>query len=348
MIDRDEQITLAEHAMADEEYERARQLLSRLLQNNAHDEMALLLDARCRLALNEGDKAMENYRFILKMEKMFSLNARLEALLALGRDAEVLQLLQNSTTEPDHLLAALAFYLHGRIRDCQRQLEQFIRDGGEWQDEDAISPLILHLLSRPEFLDFEQMYLDMVENYGRSTPKAQNRWFALNMPIYELFTASDAQKRRHRAIALAKLLLPTEEISLENSREWLRQTLQDFAASQEDASFGLESLKQYDEGRLDVVAKNILSLELEHLAQFSELIGLTPADVRESQLQQLIVLLPYRIALCLMLLYTLSEFQDRLQQSMQQNLENELMVALIFLAFKAFYQEFDYIKSRRG
>ncbi|MBN2356750.1 hypothetical protein JXO59_11605 [candidate division KSB1 bacterium] len=343
---RSEIIALAERAMAEEEFERALSMLSPLLQRDGRNEKALLLEARCQTALGRQEAAETTYRFIEQNQGNFSSIARAEAHLLFGRDANVLELLHNTDVPEGQLLAAVAAYRLGRIAHCQKHLHRFIRAGEEWQDEDAISPLLMHLLPRPEFLDFEQIYLDARDNYGRGESSSQNRWFALNMPIYELYTAGTPQKRKARALILAQLLIDQGEVDLNAGRANLLQILQDFAASQEDARFGLESLKQLNEGRYARVAKNILSMQLEHLAQFGEHIGLTAAVVRDSQLQQLIPMLPHRLALCLMLLYAISGSEDRLMQAMQQEVEPELTTALISLAFKGFYQEFDRIRQK--
>ena len=59
-------------------------------------------------------------------------------------------------------------------------------------------------------------------------------------------------------------------------------------------------------------------------------------------------MLPYRLALCLMLLYTISGSEDRLMQAMQQEIEPELTTALIFAAFRGFYQEVGRIRVQAG
>jgi len=341
-----EQLVEIETAMREEEYELALQLLSPILQRSERQETAWLWQARCQLALHRHEDSAITYRFILDNPLPFSDVAQAEAQLALGREQRAATLLTGRRKAPETLLlAAVTVYRLGRIPECLENLKAGIRQGWEWKDEDPISPLIQHVLIRQEFLDFEQLYLDAQDIVTQGVENGKNRWFALNMPIYELYTASSPEKQQKRATALMELLTPGENLDVENSRVNLELILRDFAASQTDASFGLDSLTKLQSGEWGPLASNILAIQLEHLGQFVKLLGLMPQSLQSSRLQEIIQLLPQRIAICLLLLYTISGGEDRAMQQMQGELDARLTHALILAGFKGYYQEIARIRS---
>jgi len=335
-----------ETAMRDEEYEHALQLLSPILQRSDRQETAWLWQARCQLALHRHEDSAITYRFILDNPQPFAEVAQAEALLALGKDQRAALLLSGRKKAPETLLlTAVTAYRMGRIPDCLSQLKEVVRQGWEWKDEDPITPLIQHVLARTEFLDFEQLYIDAQDIVAQGIERSKNRWFALNIPIYELYTSSTPEKQLSRGTELMELLAPAEIVEIATSRANLELILRDFAASPSDASFGLDSLARLQSGDHALLAGNILAIQLEHLAQFVELLGISPQVLRTSRLHELIPLLPQRIAFCLLVLYAVSGGEDRTMQQMQGELDSKLNYALILAAFKGYYQEIARIRD---
>jgi hypothetical protein len=336
-------------AMAEKEYADALKLLLPIVAANSLSEPALLLQARCDMALHHHPAAGKIYSFILQQAKSFTPAAQAEAALILGQPRTALTMLAPLEKEgirgETALIAAVSAYCGGRIADCTRYLVLFVKGGGEWEEEDPIDLVIEHALERSEYHDLEQIYLDAQEAVHSGTIQPRNRWFSINIPVYELYTASRVEKRQQRAAAIARLLAPGEPFVTAGAMEQLRQILKDFAASEDDARFGLESMKRLDENDWAELARLIMALQLEHLHQLSGLLGLEGERMAASALQQLIPLLPLRPAMGLMLLYAIADSEDRMLQQMVQNIEDDLQAALIQTAFQSFYLEMDRIRQ---
>ncbi len=336
------------HAMAEKEYSRALKLLLPIVAADSLDEQALLLQARCDMALKHHPAAGKIYAFILQQEKSFTSAARAEAALILGQPQTALVLLAPLEKEglrgEAGLIAAVSAYCCGRIAASTRHLALFAKKGAEWDEDDPIDVVIDHALERSEYHDFEQIYLDALEAVSAGKTQPRNRWFSINIPVYELYTAARAEKRQQRAMVIARLLAPGEPFVAAGAPGRLRQILQDFAASEDDARFGLESLKWLDQGNWAELARLILALQLEHLKQFSIHLGLEGERLAASALQQLIPLLPLRPAMSLMLLYAIADSEDRMLQQMVQEIEGDLLAALIQTAFQAFYLDMERVR----
>ncbi len=341
-------VAAARKAIAEKEYARAIELLLPAAAGEKMNEEALLLQARCDLALHHHAAAGKIYSFMLQQGAPFSPAARAEAALILGQPQTSLALLAplatGDLTGEAALIASVSAYCCGRISDCMRYLARFAAAGEEWDEEDPVELVIEHALERSEYHDLEQIYLDAQESAGKPGPQPRNRWFAINIPVYELYTASRPDKRLKRAAALVRVLAPGEPFSPEGATERLRGILQDFAGSEEDARFGLESLKHLEAGNWAELARMIMALQLEHLRQFAGSLGLEGERIATGALQQLIPLLPLRPAMGLMLLYAIADSEDRMLQQMVPNIEEEVLAALIQVAFQAFYLEMERIR----
>ena len=341
-------LAAARRAMAHGHYQLAIELLLPLVAANSLDEEALLLQARCDLALDQHAAAGKIYSFMLQQEKSFTATARAEAALILGQPATSLKLLAHPARSGPKgetaLIAAVSAYCSGRISDTMRHLAIMVKAEEEWDEEAPIDIVVDHALERSEYHDLEHLYLDAQEAVTKGNPQPRNRWFSINIPVYELYTASRPEKRLQRANAIVRILAPGETLTPEGARPRLRQILQDFAASEEDARFGLESLKNLDDNDWASLARLIMALLLEHLKQFAGDLGLEGERMAASALQQLIPLLPLRVAMGLMLLYAIADSEDRLLQQMVQNVEDDLLAALIGIAFQAFYVEMERIR----
>lgn len=341
-------LTAARRAMAEQEYARAIEMLLPVIAANSMDEEALLLQARCDLALHHHAAAGKIYSFLLQHGAPFSPAARAEAALILGQPqtSRVLlaPLFKEGVRGDTALIAAVSAYCCGRISESMRCLTSLVKHEEEWEEDNPVDLVIKHALERSEYHDLEQIYLDAQETVQSGNPRPRNRWFSINMPVYELYTASRPEKRQQRAVALVRILMPGEPLSLKGAQERLRQILEDFAASEEDARFGLESLKHLDAADWAELARLVMALQLEHLRQFAGSLGLEGERIASGALQQLIPLLPLRPAMGLMLLYAIADSEDRMLQQMVQNVEDDLLAALIQVAFQSFYLEMERIR----
>ncbi|GEM_PF-493018 len=309
-----------------------------------HSEPLILL-ARCYLGLGRREEAMAIYRSLLAPSFKATLSARGEAELLLGNFYQALQHFDsaqkhNSIDEETYFLAAVAAYLAGHMGRAFGYLRQVARRGFEWEDDNPLDLVIQHLLRTFDYQDFEQIYLDAMEAVEQNRANPQNRWFSLSMPVYETLIASSNEKQKESALFLAERLdSEGHEGALEQGDRELQNILKDFARNESDARFGLEALKLAEEKKYGQVAGLILGLQLEHLKQFAPYFDLGAETIVGSSLQNLVPLLPQRMALALMLLYSASEPQDKIAQIVSQKMDPNLMAGLIALSFKAFYLE---------
>jgi hypothetical protein len=335
--------------IVEKEFAQAIVLLDAMILLEPGEEYWVLLKARCHLGLEDHPAAAEIYNLILEQDKVYSQRSRGEAALVLGEEKTALTIFErmgNAKLGAEGLLmAAVSAYLCGRIDMCQRFLVDFFRAEGDWDEDDPIDLVLQQVLPRHEFHDFEQLYLDAQELTVEGAQNPRNRWFSINIPVYELYTASTPDKQQQRARALAAILSPFKKIDFKDATGQLKTILADFAASEQDARFGLESLKLLNEANWSELAKLILALQLEHLEEFSGLFGLSPERISKSALQQIIPLLPLRLAIGLMVLYAIADSEDRLLQRMVQEIENDLVASLIQIAFQTFYIEIDRFRA---
>lgn len=333
------------HLLTQQQAIAARNLVDQVLQADPNHESARILQARCYLAVHNHRAALAAYTDLAKEEKGWALRTLAEANMMLEKYAKAANHLDKALKHKSgdgqmHFYAAIVRYKMGHISKCAEHLKEAIRLDFKWEDDDPNDVLIAHVIQTPEFLDFEQLYLDAYESVNEGNPTPKNRWFSLNMPIYELYSSSKPAKRRQHAQDLARLLNASEDIDLSKGPQILQEILNDFARSETDARFGLECLKHLKKGDYRAIAQLILGLVLEHLQQFAVNFGLTGDKITASQLQSLISELPLRIAVAIMYLYAASGgTEDNFSQIMDQKLESELVAGLTAVCFKSFYRE---------
>ena len=321
---------------------------STLLNKNPENYKAIIAKARCQLALSHTDAASFTYASILNYPKS-DLTAKAEALLFAkqfqGAQTFLADALKKYPHDGEiHFLFAVSYYKFGNITKTLSSIGASIINNFVWEDEDPVDFILSYVLENNEYYDFEQIYLDIFEAQVEGKENPQNRWFSINIPVYELFSASSKnQPKKAQNIAH---LLGEEHISpqLENGKTELENILRDFARHQQDARFGLEALKNLAEEKYSQVASLILAMQLEHLKSFANYFGLEVDTINDSQLQSLIPLLPYRIAILLMFLYAASEPKDPIQEMALQNLDTAILVNMIAICFSAFYKEINQYK----
>ena len=331
--------------LVDKQYAQALVLLDALIAEQPGAETWLLLKGRCLLGLEDFSAAAELYNRLIEAGKALTPVARGEAALLLGQERTALAFFQQTHPaqlgDDGRLLAAASAYLCGRIETCQRFLGDYFQAEGDWDEDDPVDLVLQQVLERYQYNDLEQIYLDVEESLRQGAKNPRNRWFSINIPVYELYTAGTPEKRRERAARLTEMLSPGQKPEFPGAAVALKKILQDFAASEKDARFGLESLKLLEESNWSELARLILAMQLEHLKEFAERFGLTRERITGSSLQQIIPLLPLRLALGLMVLYAIADTGDRLLQRMAQEIEDDLVTALIRIALQAFYFEMD-------
>jgi hypothetical protein len=339
-------------ALQDTEYDKAATLAEELLTGKADEPEALTILARSRLGSDHTSQAGKIYEKLLK-KKSTPPGVRAEAAIVLDQlpqAAEILKTALNKT--PDHsdllFLAALTDYALGHLADAALALSQAVLNGLDWNDEDPVSLIVQHVLHGPDFLDFEHMYLDSQERVLEDKTNPQNRWFNLNIYVYELYTATTSEKRKKKAQDLIDLLLGPGQLSLADGSEKIRRVFEDFAGSENDARFGLEGLKLLDAGDFDSLARLVLAMQLEHLEEFYSLFDIEQGKVKTMAFNQLISLLPLRMAIAMLMLYTMATREDRLAQLMKENMEPELQKALIVSGFSCYYNQVNIYRNRQN
>jgi len=333
------------------EYRRATEIANRMLSKDGDDPDALMLLSRIQVGTGKIEQAHQTYSYIYNHKKMAA-GLRAEAAMVLNRLPEALSLLQKTLKEnprqPELLfIAALIEYQLGHIQRVEDYMLAALESGLDWNDEDPITLVVEHCLTGPEYLDLEHIYLDCQDQLFEGKSGSKNRWFSLNMSIYELYTASTPAKRNKIANDLLYLLGGAEDLTPASGKEKLRAILTDFSHNEQDARFGLEGLKALDAGRYDELARMVLALQLEHLKEFSAVVDIQFDQLDSSSMQTLTTKLPMRMAIDLLTLYAMATSEDRKFQLMEQEIEAELSAALITACFSAFYQEINLYKKRQ-
>ena len=339
-------------ALQDADYAKAAELAEELLQSEPDEPELLTILARSRLAGEQLNAARKIYEKLLK-KASHPPGIRAEAALYLDNLPQAAHIIRTALNKtPDHadllFLAALTDYSLGYIGQAVERLPQAIEAGLDWDDEDPISLIVQHVLKGPEFLDFEHIYLDSQEKILEGKTNPQNRWFNLNIYVYELYTATTADKRKKKAQELVDLLLGPGHLTVAEAAGKCRDVFEAFARNEEDARFGLEGLKQLDAGAYEELARLVLALQLEHLEGFASVFQLEAKVIKSQALNQLVAVLPLRMALAMLLLYTMATKEDRLAQMMKENMEPELLKALILSCFSCYYNEVNEYKSRQS
>lgn len=237
-----------------------------------------------------------------------------------------------------HFIAAVLAYRYGRIKLSREHLATALRFGFEWEEETALDDAVQAALPNREFHDFENIFLDTAETVP------QNRWLSLTLPIYEWLNARD-DRRQARGLDLAQLLSEQFDADfLTKGVDKLKGIITDLSINPANAELTADLEAHLHAADMPKVAELVLALVLEHLGQFAEFFGLTADEVRTSELQRLVLMLPLRLAAAVILLYTVSRPQEMLQVG--KNIKNDEWTAgLIAAAFVAFYQQADAHRS---
>jgi len=308
---------------------------------------------QCKLALGFFEEAANIYHNLLTINDTNLLPIKAEAELVLGKYPDALQdfetYLENQTPSGKMLFSAsIAAYKSGVIIKTHLFQREALKIGFKWIDNIPIDHIAGYVFQPFEFNDFEQIYLDISEEFEEENLKMKNRWFSINIPIYEFFTASEKQKEKAKVIV--KLLSDSSfDFILEKGKAELELIINDLAKSETDARFGLEAAKLFNKNNFDELAKIVLALFLEHINQYGEIFGLDQDYIKSSNLQDLILLLPFKIAVLLMFLYAVSNPIEQIQPTEKnKKVDENLLAGLIALCFLIFYQElknFENIKS---
>ncbi len=339
--------------MQQHQYKAAEEALNALFGDGLAPQSAnaVVALARCQLALENADQAHQTYHHILEHLKTTDDAAKGEATLVLGHPKKALFFFEISKSKSPHspellFLIALTEYKLGFLKDAKENLTRAVNLGFEWEDEDPVDWVVQEVLPTREFHDLEHLYLDAYESIHEDKAPAQNRWFSLNIPIVELLTASKPETQKKRALRLAHLLSPHfDEMFLSNGRSELWKILDDLSKSEINPEFGNKARKALKANDLQTVAQLVMAIELAHLKQFAPFFGLSLEHIEQSELQHLIPLLPLRLAVAIMFLYSISDPKEKLPHIESIQLDQQLQAGLIAASFISFYQQVEKHRS---
>lgn len=346
---------LFQHAtvlMNKHEYNDAKSILQKFWENPKGAEKELIALARCELALANEPAAQKIYHFI-QSHSSAMLSALSEAALIFDKLSEAIHLLNQAIKKekenPElYFLLAIAYYKSGYIQRAKETLERVIALNFEWQDEDPVDFVVQNVLPIPEFHDFEQIYLDVGEYIIKKSINPQNRWFSINMPIYDFLLAKNGQQQNKRSLEIIQLLSPQFNADfMKRGKEELNKILDDLSKSKNDNQFGIEVKNAWEKNNLQRVAKLVLAVELDHLKQFASLFGLTADYIDKSHLYDLIPLLPLRLAIILMLLYSCGNPDDTLKEIDYSSFNTDLISGLIAASFISYYQQIHIYNNKK-
>ncbi len=306
-------------------------------------DIALKIQARCFLATDQFEQAQKTYKAILRHSENPVIHS--EALLVLDEiDKAVKTIKINTDSDPEQaFIAALSLYKYGYIQQAMQHIERALDQGFEWQDDTLVDAIAQTVLSGLYFFDFEQIYLD-----AESEPanEKMNRWFHLNIPIIELLSSTQGKPQIKKAIQLAQILgAPTGIIENRNGKFFLMEIIDDLAASEVDARFGLEAKKIIQNDDYKELARLVLALLLEHTKQFADFIGLEKDSVPQYDLQKLVLFLPLRMATAILVLYALAEKESTQLLVESNQLDKDIVAGLIGLSFESYYSAVNRYRS---
>ncbi|MBN1482007.1 hypothetical protein EH223_06750 [candidate division KSB1 bacterium] len=336
--------------MAEHDYLQAEKILSNMVEEGQHEPALIYALARCQLARENHSEALYHYSHLLQHANETELKFIAEAALILDKPQQAMPLFEAARQQDQHdaetsFLLALTSYKLGFIKQSLDQLQDALRAGMTWEDEDACDFVVQQVLPVREFHDFEMLFLDAVEIVAEKKTHPQNRWFSINMPIFELFSANTADRQKQRAGHLA-LLLSSHfgDLFLSNGRNELWKILDDLSNIELNPEFGKQAREALKQNNYSLIAQLILALELEHLKQFAASFGLSAELIKNIDLQHLIPLLPLRLAVALMFLYSAGNPDDKMP-NYQNKLEPNTLAALLAACFISYYQQVDKYKS---
>lgn len=328
-----ENLQAAEKLMIQGKTKQACLLLEQLSTENPDNITIQTLTARSYLALGNTEQAYKIYTPLSIASRPEYAEARPEALLALGKYKAALHDYEAYFKRSGEVLflAALAAYKCGVIVKARLLLKQAVSRQYEWNENTLADALVLHVLPGFEFMDFEQLYLDAVEQVENPTNNYNNRWMSISIPVFE-FLQNPAQKKQNMS-QLLNLLGTTEFTAVfENGKTELENMLQEMTDLETDARFGLEALKLLQENKYSALAGLLMALLLEQTSRDCALFGLDQKFIKSSQLQQLLVALPLGIATALLLLFSIAnplEQHHEQIQKMDENIVTGLLVLCV-------------------
>ena len=324
-------------------YTEALKILNDLSTRESDHILVRYMIGQCKLALGEFDDLKNIYQNFLTINDPGLLPVQAEAELVTGKYRDALQHYETcAKAQPPAgdllFLTSIAAYKSGNILKTKVYMSRAVQDGFEWFDNIPVDGLAGYVLQPYEFNDFEQIYLDISEENEDGNPVTKNRWFAINIPIYELFTAGENQKEKAQVI-IQLISEPSFFFLLDQGKAELEQLINNLAKSETDARFGLEAKKLLDNNDFEGLANIMLALFLEHIHQSGELFGLEQEFIQSSHLQDLILLLPYKIAVILMFLYAVCHPVVQVQPAENIKVDDNILAGLTAQSFLIFYQE---------
>lgn len=228
-----------------------------------------------------------------------------------------------------HFLAAVNAYRRGRILECRQQLEEAAELGFLWDEETPLDAVITSLFSAEEYRDLENLYLDASE------PTPRNRWLSITYAVDEWL---DPHKSPNGATPGSIFAEAFDAAFLQSGTTELVRIIEDFEKNPANRQ-AVELLKDHlRKEEYPQIAQILLGMTLEHLCQFAQFFGLTAEEIRGSELQSLLLLLPLRLAVALFLLYALSRPLDVLHESRPLPKDAAAMIAAALITF---YHEAD-------
>jgi tetratricopeptide (TPR) repeat protein len=318
-----------------ESYQQAISCLDVLLEKNPNYIQALTTKARCFLALDKKQKAIQTYDSLLMLQKDESL--QYESALVKGHNPGFppFEKLKNGNAL---FLNALYTYMQGKIITTIKSLKKAIELHFDWETQESLDLLVGFLLQENEFTDFEQIYLDVEEATCENNPHPQNRWFSLSLPVHDFFAATSDTIRQEKAKKFFDLISPAALHHPLDGRKELESILKDFLRDQEDARFGLEALRCLQNNDIEKLAELLLALMLEHLMRFSNSFDLEKKEMKNKQLADLVVLLPQKLSLALLFMFTVSRQKEAYQQNSGKKYQDQLL-NMLTLCFVTFYHQ---------
>jgi len=331
-------------------YDDALAILEKHAASGADHILLSYMIGQCNLALGKFEEAKNIYQNFLILNDPALLPVQAEAELVLGKYQEALQhfeaCLKIQSLAGDVLfLTSIAAYKSGNILKTKVFLSRAVQSGFEWFDDIPVDGIAGYVCQRYEFNDLEHIYLDVCEQSEDENLIAQNRWFSINIPIYEFFSATENQQQKAKVIIE---LVSDNSLSLllDNGKTELEHIINDLAKSETDARFGLEAIKLFNNNDFNGLAKIMLALFLELVNQSGELFGLEKDFVKTSQLQDLVLLLPVKIAVILLFLYAACHPVVQIKPIEKININENILAGLIAQSFLIFYQEMKYYNSK--
>ncbi|MBN1996407.1 hypothetical protein JW935_02560 [candidate division KSB1 bacterium] len=338
-------ISEAEKLTKKHDYKTALKRYESLFNENPLNEKICLGYVCCQLATGETSKALSTCTFLLQNIKEATFTGRAQASLILDDRKQALHdvesaLIHEQRNNQLYFLAAVIHYKAGFIGHVFQNLRAAIQNGFEWIDDDPPDILVQRVLAPNEFTDLEQIYLDVLDEIHAGHQQGQNRWFFINMPIFDFLSVSGTEQKSQTENLIHRLVPNEKTKFIKQGYQILESILRDFARSKTDAHFGLEAEKQFQSGNFPDLARLLLGLLLHHLKQFSAYFGLTPELIDQSQLQTLILYLPYTIAVDLLLLYSFSEPKDQ-PAEMKKKIDRNILSGLMAACLDNFYKSVD-------